>query len=249
MDIRTGGPLRRNESEFMRVELLLGLPLPSTVPSSSSSAFHRGSAAASNSIPPTDSLLLRFILVSKTKLLFAVCIHLASLVSVLTRAAGCCTAGSVVEMDRDQPAMKKRLGGNLNGHPDVPALICPPFKNADAPLYNGGSGARYNTVQGHTQTVRSALLFSHCRLICNAKAWYRVVGMLLPVSSPSDSCRCVNATRVTRCVDRWLSFDNCSLVAGSRREIDRQVHPQPGLPAVEGPAPPSPTKRNVQLLF
>jgi hypothetical protein len=60
--------------------------------------------------------------------------------------------GNAVEMDRDDPGMKKRLGGRLN-HPDAPVIKVPPFLNSKPPLFEGGSGAKYNTVTGFTQTI------------------------------------------------------------------------------------------------
>ena len=60
--------------------------------------------------------------------------------------------GNVVEMDRDSVlGMKKRLGGRLNVPPGPdgkvpPGLVAPPFLNSEPPLYEGGEGAKFNTV-------------------------------------------------------------------------------------------------------
>ena len=56
-------------------------------------------------------------------------------------------------MDRDSVrGMKRRLGGRLNGAPDVKAIVVPPFLNSEPPLYEGGEGGKFNTVAGYTQT-------------------------------------------------------------------------------------------------
>ena len=62
--------------------------------------------------------------------------------------------GRVVEMDRDTPGMKLRLGGSLNGVADTRSLVAPPFLNSTPPLYADGDGSagKYDTVAGWTQT-------------------------------------------------------------------------------------------------
>ena len=63
--------------------------------------------------------------------------------------------GNVVEMDRDSVlGMKKRLGGRLNDGSKESKIKAPPFLNSEPPLYEGGEGAKYNTVAGWTQTDR-----------------------------------------------------------------------------------------------
>ena len=61
--------------------------------------------------------------------------------------------GRVVEMDRDTPGMKHRLGGLLNGFADTRSLVAPPFLNSTPPLYADGDGSagKYDTVTGSTQ--------------------------------------------------------------------------------------------------
>ena len=60
--------------------------------------------------------------------------------------------GNTVEMDRDNPRMRQRLGGRLNGGSQGTSIKAPPFLNSAPPLYADGSGAKYNTVAGFTQT-------------------------------------------------------------------------------------------------
>ena len=50
--------------------------------------------------------------------------------------------------------MQRRLGGRLNGAPDVKPIVAPPFLNASPPLYTDGDGStgKFNTVAGWTQT-------------------------------------------------------------------------------------------------
>eukprot|EP01051_Picozoa_sp_SAG22_P003927 SAG22_NODE_201_length_15391_cov_7.662176_4_plen_139_part_00 len=60
--------------------------------------------------------------------------------------------GNTIEMDRDNPQMAKRLGGRRNGQDEGTAIKAPPFLNANPPLYQDGSGAKYNTITGFTQT-------------------------------------------------------------------------------------------------
>ena len=66
--------------------------------------------------------------------------------------------GRVVVMDRDNvPGMKERLGGRLNVPPGPdgkikPGLVAPPFLNSTPPLHSDGSGPKFNTVSGWTQS-------------------------------------------------------------------------------------------------
>lgn len=60
--------------------------------------------------------------------------------------------GNTVEMDRDNEEMKARLGGRLNGGTTGSAIKAPPHRNASPPLYTDGSGVKYNTITGFTQT-------------------------------------------------------------------------------------------------
>ena len=60
--------------------------------------------------------------------------------------------GRTVTLDRDNvPGMKNRIGGRLNDGTES-KLKAPPFLNSAKPLYQGGSGAKFNTVEGFTQT-------------------------------------------------------------------------------------------------
>ena len=60
--------------------------------------------------------------------------------------------GRTVTLDRDNvPGMKDRIGGRLNNGKES-NLKAPPFLNSTPPLYEGGSGPKYNTVEGFCQT-------------------------------------------------------------------------------------------------
>jgi hypothetical protein len=60
--------------------------------------------------------------------------------------------GNTVQLDRDNvDGMKARIGGRLNDGTES-KLKAPPFLNSAKPLYQGGSGAKFNTVEGFTQT-------------------------------------------------------------------------------------------------
>jgi hypothetical protein len=60
--------------------------------------------------------------------------------------------GNTVTLDRDTvPGMKPRIGGRLNDGTES-KLRVPPFLNSTPPLYEGGSGPKYNTVEGFCQT-------------------------------------------------------------------------------------------------